>query len=178
VPIQQTIPSSIGLHLLVNRKRGRETGWRTRDTSDPWSKKSLFVMKVIRKSRRLAKPRNHGGPLKVKWPSYRPGVAQRVGRDIALLFHDLGTRRGWVINVTPRPYFTPGKDPLPIVQEAGWAPGSVWTDAENLTPTGIRSPDRPARAFKEVFLKRLCRPHLIWKREGRSKWSVTVPVII
>jgi len=24
---------------------------------------------------------------------FRPGVAQRVGRGIALLFHDLGTRR-------------------------------------------------------------------------------------
>ena len=38
----------------------------------------------------------------------------------------------------------PGKDPVPIVQEAGWAPGPVWTGAENLAPTGIRSPDRPA----------------------------------
>ena len=27
---------------------------------------------------------------------------------------------------------TPGKDPVPIVQEAGWAPGPVWTGAENL----------------------------------------------
>ena len=42
--------------------------------------------------------------------------------------------------------FTPGKDPVPIVQEAGWAPGPVWTGAENLAPTGIRSPDRPARS--------------------------------
>ena len=42
--------------------------------------------------------------------------------------------------------FTPGKDPLPIVQEAGWAPGPVWTGAGNLAPTGIRSPDRPARS--------------------------------
>jgi len=25
----------------------------------------------------------------------------------------------------PGPYFTPGKDPVPIVQEAGWAPGPV-----------------------------------------------------
>ena len=33
-----------------------------------------------------------------------------------------------------------------IVQEAGWAPGPVWTGAENLAPTGIRSPDRPARS--------------------------------
>jgi len=30
-----------------------------------------------------------------------------------------------------------GKDPTPIVQEAGWAPGPVWTGAENLTPNGI-----------------------------------------
>ena len=42
--------------------------------------------------------------------------------------------------------FTPGKDPIPIVQEAGWAPGSVCIDAENLALTGIRSPDLPARS--------------------------------
>jgi len=34
---------------------------------------------------------------------------------------------------------TPGKDPVPIVQEAAWAPRPVWTGAENLVPTGIRS---------------------------------------
>jgi hypothetical protein len=41
--------------------------------------------------------------------------------------------------------FTPGKDPVPIVQEAGWAPGPVWISAKNLAPTGIRSQDLPAR---------------------------------
>ena len=41
--------------------------------------------------------------------------------------------------------FTPGKNPLSIVQEAGWAPGPVWIGAENLASTGIRSSDRPAR---------------------------------
>ena len=40
----------------------------------------------------------------------------------------------------------PGKDAVPIVHEAGWAPGPVWTGGENLTPTGIRSQDRPARS--------------------------------
>ena len=40
----------------------------------------------------------------------------------------------------------PGKDPVPIVQKAGWAPDPVWTGAENLSPTGIRSRDRPARS--------------------------------
>jgi len=29
------------------------------------------------------------------------------------------------------------------VYEAGWTPGPVWTGAENLACTGIRSPDRP-----------------------------------
>ena len=32
--------------------------------------------------------------VKVKFSRYRPGVAQRVGRGIALLFLDRGTRRG------------------------------------------------------------------------------------
>jgi hypothetical protein len=42
---------------------------------------------------------------------------------------------------TPRPgRFTPGKDPVPIVG------GPFWTGAENLAPTGIRSPDSPARS--------------------------------
>jgi hypothetical protein len=49
---------------------------------------------------------------------------------------------GWL---TPRPgRFNLGKDPVPIVHEAGWVPRPVWTGAENLAPTGIRSPDRPA----------------------------------
>jgi len=37
--------------------------------------------------------------------------------------------------------FTPRKDPVPIVQESGWAPGPAWIGAENLTP-----PDLPARS--------------------------------
>ena len=73
-------------------------------------------------------------------------TAHRGSRGIALPFHDHGTRRGWGVSVRPRPLFTPGKEPVPIVQEAGWAPGPVWTGAENLAPTGIRSPDRPARS--------------------------------
>jgi hypothetical protein len=75
---------------------------------------------------------------KIKWSLYRPGVAQRVGRVIALLFHDRGTRRGLVVSSTPRPHFTPRKDPVPILQEAGWAPGPVWTGGESV-PTRIRS---------------------------------------
>ena len=89
-------------------------------------------------------------------------TAYRGSRGIALPFHDHGTRRGWGVSGTPRPLFTPGKDPVPIVQEAGWAPGPVWTCAENLPPSGIRSPDRPARSQS---LYRLSYPaHVRWKR--------------
>jgi hypothetical protein len=52
-------------------------------------------------------------------------TAHRGIRGIALPFHDHGTRRGWGVSVTPRPLLTPGKDPVPIVQEAGWAPRPV-----------------------------------------------------
>jgi len=81
--------------------------------------------------------------IKVKWFRYRPGVAQRVGTGIALLFHDRGTRRGWV--VTPRQHFTPGRYPVPIFQEAGWAPRSAWT-AEKSRSHRDSILDRPARS--------------------------------
>jgi hypothetical protein len=45
------------------------------------------------------------------------------------------------VSVTPRPPSTPWKDPVPIVQEAGWDSGP---GEENLVPTGIRFQDRPA----------------------------------
>ena len=73
-------------------------------------------------------------------------TAHRGRKGISLPFHDHGTWREWGVSVTPRPLFTPGKDPVPFVQEAGWAPGPIWTGAENLAKTGIRSPDRPAHS--------------------------------
>ena len=76
---------------------------------------------------------------------YRP-TAHRGSRGIALPFHDHGTRRWWGVSVTPRPLFTPGKDPVPIVEEARWGPGPVWAGAETLASTGIPSPNRPARS--------------------------------
>jgi hypothetical protein len=73
-------------------------------------------------------------------------MAHRGSRGVVLPFLDQGTRRGWGVSVTPWLLFTPRKDLVPIVQEARWAPGSVWTGAENLASTGIQSPDRPARS--------------------------------
>jgi len=72
-------------------------------------------------------------------------MVQRVGRVIALLFHDRGTRRRWVVSSMPRPHFIPGKDTVPIVQEAGWFPGPVWTGGKS-RPHRDSIPDRPARS--------------------------------
>ena len=64
---------------------------------------------------------------------YRPRGPLRESRGIALLFSlNLGTLDGggWS---TPRPgRLYPGKDPVPIVQESGWASEPVWIGAENL----------------------------------------------
>jgi hypothetical protein len=56
---------------------------------------------------------------------------------------------------TLRPLYPPRKDPISSVQEAGWAPGPVWTGAENLAFIGIRCPDRPARSESLYWLRYL-----------------------
>jgi hypothetical protein len=86
--------------------------------------------------------------FKVKVPSYyRRWRLLRENRGTALLFFvNLGTLEGggWS---TPRPgRLYPGKDPVPIVQESGWASEPVWIGAENLASTGIRSPALPTRS--------------------------------
>ena len=72
-------------------------------------------------------------------------TAHRGSRDLALPFHEHGCIRWWGVSVTPRPFITPEKDPVRIVQEAGWVPGPVWTGAENLAPhrDSILGPSSP-----------------------------------
>jgi len=87
-------------------------------------------------------------PLKLKkrfFCGYYEGICKSKGkvhpctgteaRDIALFFLDRGTswgvrgqRHAWTA------LYPPGKDPVPIVQEAGRATGPFWTGAENLAP--------------------------------------------
>ena len=50
-----------------------------------------------------------------------------------------------MVSSTPRPHFTPGKEPVPILQEAGWAPGPVWTGGKS-RPHRDSIPDRPVRS--------------------------------
>jgi len=62
-------------------------------------------------------------------------VAQRVGRGIALLFHDCGNRRGRVVSSTPWPHFTPGEGPGTHFT-GGWADGKSCPHRDSI-------PDRP-----------------------------------
>ena len=54
-------------------------------------------------------------------------MAQRVGRGIALLLHDRGTRRGVSSQQHASAALYSREGPVPILQEAGWDPGPVWT---------------------------------------------------
>ena len=115
-------------------------------------------------------------PVKLKKivPVTGPVVAQKLGKGIAILFQNHGTRRGWVVSSTPRPYFTPGKDPLPIVQEAGWASEPVWMGRKS-RPTGIRSPDRSARSQSLYRLSYLA--HTNWKKRWMKKTCIKANII-
>jgi len=95
-------------------------------------------------------------------------VAQRVGRGIALLFHDCGTRRGWVVSSTPRLHFTPGKEPVPILLEAGWASGPVWMGRKS-RPHRDLIPERPARSQSLYRLGYLA--HIQFGKSGKISLS-------
>jgi hypothetical protein len=87
----------------------------------------------------------HGKKLNVKLSRYRPIVAYRVSRSIALLFLNLDARRGWVVSTTTRPFY-PRERPV-IHYTGGWVVLRAGLDVcEKSRPTGIRSPDRSARS--------------------------------
>jgi len=84
---------------------------------------------------------------KVKWSRYRPGVAQRVGRGITLLFHDRGTRRRVSGQQHARAaLYPPGKTRrYPFYRSLGGPPGPVWTGGKS-RPHRDSIPDSPARS--------------------------------
>jgi len=89
-------------------------------------------------SQEFTQPLTEMSKVKVKWSRYRPSVAQRVGRGIALLFHDRGTRRGEWPAARPGRTLPPGKTRYPFYRRLGGLQGrSGW--AENVVPTAIRS---------------------------------------
>jgi hypothetical protein len=97
----------------------------------------------------------------------------KVGIEVQLYsFLNLDARWGWVVNATRRPLYPPEKNRYPLCGRL-WAPGPIWTGAENIAPTGIRSPDCPARSES---LNRLSYPgpqlHLATSQKQVVKISV------
>jgi hypothetical protein len=46
-------------------------------------------------------------------------------RYTSTLFYNLGACWEGVVNATPRPLYPQERNPIPLVEEAGWAPGTV-----------------------------------------------------
>ena len=63
-----------------------------------------------------------------------------------------------MVSSAPRPHFTPGKDPVLILQETRWAPGLVWAGGKS-RPHRDSIPDRPARSSVAIATE-LPGPHL------------------
>jgi hypothetical protein len=75
------------------------------------------------------------------------------------------------VNATPWPLYARERELIHILLEAGWAPGPIWTVAENLVPSGILRPDRPAHSES---LYRLSYPDpLSFLRFANVYWPVS-----
>jgi hypothetical protein len=60
---------------------------------------------------------------------------------------------GWVVSTMIRPLYPREKTRYPLYRRLVGPQGPVWTSAENLANTGIRSPDRPARSESLYLLR-------------------------
>ena len=65
---------------------------------------------------------------------------------------------GWVVSAKSQSIYLRETDAVPIVQEAGWTPGTVWTGAQNLAQyrDSIHGPSKPYRAAISTELSRPC----------------------
>ena len=103
-------------------------------------------------------------------------TAHRRSRGIALLFHDHGTRRGEGSASRPGSSLPQGKTRYPLYRRLGGPQGRSGQVRKISPPTGIRSPDRPARSQS---LYRLSYPaHALTKvRLKTSGWRSSVTKI-
>ena len=65
---------------------------------------------------------------------------------------------GWVVNATPQLLYPRERDPLLILQKAGWPPPTAGLKefGKCRLPTGIRSPDCPTIARRYTDCAVLC----------------------
>jgi hypothetical protein len=79
----------------------------------------------------------------------------------------------WVSGQRHAPAFLPReREPVPILQELGWAPGPVWKDEENLVPQWDSTPDRPAHS-QSLYRLRYPGPHETMGESGYLHVTIT-----
>ena len=86
-------------------------------------------------------------------------MVQRVGRGIALLFQDRGTRRGEWSAARPGRTLSLGMTQYPFYRRLG-VPQGRSRRVEYLVPTGIRS--RTVQCVVSHYTDRVTRPFVIW----------------
>ena len=77
-----------------------------------------------------------------------------------------------MVKSPPRPHFTPGKDPVPILQDAGWAPGPVWTGGKS-RPHWDSIPDRPARSQSLYRLSYRAHYNILYNCYCTTEWLLS-----
>ena len=97
-------------------------------------------------------------------------MVQRVGRVIALLSHDRGTRRGEWSAARPGRTLPPEKTRYPFYRRLGGSQGRSGR-AENLVPTGIRS--RTVQPVVSCYTNWTTRPTLSLQRRKLSYYAVS-----
>ena len=99
---------------------------------------------------------------------YRPGLAQRVGRGIALLFHDPGARRREWSAAHPGRTLSPGKTLYPFYRRLGGP--RAGPDGLKISPHRESIPDPPARSQWLYRLSYLAHAvHYVMKYNGREE---------
>jgi hypothetical protein len=81
--------------------------------------------------------------------------AYRGSGGAAPFILNLRTRLRLVVYFTPLPFKTREGPPLPVEEQAGWAPEPVWTiwkREQSLALSGIRMPSLPVRVLVSVPL--------------------------
>jgi hypothetical protein len=71
----------------------------------------------------------------------------------------------WVDNTTPRPLYPPGKTRYPLYRRLGGPQDRSGQGRKISAPTGIRSPDRPARSdsLYRIFSISIWNVYMAWK---------------
>jgi hypothetical protein len=105
-----------------------------------------------------------------------------MGKGIALLFHDLGTRRGWVVSSTPQPLFTLEKDPVPIVYRRLGGPqsrsGQAWkiSPSAEFDPRTLQPVGQAIECYWKQYFKRQTRK-FCHKRKSLKRLRIQCPVL-